>query len=98
MGYACTACDNPEAEDRYLTCTGPTAGADGKDDYCCVSEGGPTTGFCEADDAGVCPDGYGYRCWPEDDPATLDPSLTCGAPVADPDGFDVDYCCTDDGG
>jgi hypothetical protein len=39
------------------------------------------------------PGSYTFNCGANDSPTSLDPSLTCAAPVPDVDGT-VDYCCT----
>ena len=96
-GYSCSCGDKPGATGPQLPCSTPRANA-GEDDYCCFidpSGFGPT---CEPDDTltSVCPDAdaYGYRCDTGDQPSTLDTSLHCSDPTADPDGVHTDYCCT----
>jgi hypothetical protein len=97
-GYSCASGDNPEAEDPSLSCSDPTPDGSGNDAYCCFSWSYGTSS-CTPDDGltSACPDptSYGYRCAdPNDDPTSLDPSLTCSAGVPDPDGTDTDFCCT----
>jgi hypothetical protein len=100
FGYSCAAGDNPEAEDPNLSCSIPETdpAGTGNDIFCCFDWSFGTSS-CTPDDSltAACPDfdSYGYSCdAPGDDPTSLDPSLTCSAGVADPDGVHTDFCCT----
>lgn len=37
-GYSCRCGVTPETQDPTLTCTAPTPGADGEQDFCCTSK------------------------------------------------------------
>jgi hypothetical protein len=97
-GYACSVGENPEDLDPELSCSTPTADADGEDDFCCFTGFVSNPGSCVADDdlTSTCPnpDSYGYQCVSGDDPTTLDPSLNCSTATPDPDGVHDDFCCT----
>jgi hypothetical protein len=93
-GWTCSAGDNPEAEQSGLSCSVPQA--DGaNDDFCCISWTSSSS-TCTPDD-GLTAEcqypSYGYQCEFGDNPVTLDSSLNCSTPSADPDGEHDDFCC-----
>jgi hypothetical protein len=99
-GFSCDSGDNPENEDPTLSCSTPQPDpTSGLDDFCCFTGFTGSSTTCTADDnlTTQCPDAdsYGYQCAdPNDDPTSLDSSLTCSGGVPDPDGTDTDFCCT----
>lgn len=89
-GYSCTGTDSPSDSDPSLSCSAGTL--DGTDTlYCCSSTG---SGTCAEDPtvAGCTGGSIGYSCLGTDTPEESNPSLTCGAGVAD--NGETLYCCT----
>jgi len=85
VGYSCQGDQKPASN-----CGTGTTEADGETGYCC---GVAATNACVVDDAAGCTTGStGYSCSNGLLPASSDPSLSCGAGVAGPDGDEL-YCC-----
>jgi hypothetical protein len=64
--------------------------------FCCIDWIPGLPPCAPNDELPICtgPDWYAFGCSPGADPATLDPSFHCSAPVADPSGPYDDFCCT----
>lgn len=103
-GWTCPAGNNPQDDGVGLACSVPQP--DGSnDDFCCITWTTASTSCVPVDTSSfdsnasfACAFGsYGYQCDANDDPTSLDSSLTCNpssAPgVADPDGVHFDFCC-----
>jgi hypothetical protein len=95
-GFTCPASDNPEVVGPGLSCSEPVISPGGNDTYCCFQWKYATTCTPDDDLTAACSSGsFGYQCTDAtDDPTSLDPSLTCGAPKPDFDGRNTDFCCT----
>jgi len=98
-GYACSSGSSPDAGASAgppsLACTIPVSGEGGVVDVCCFPwTYGPAECIPLPRPLPSCaPGSYTFNCGANDSPTSLDPSLTCAAPVPDVDGT-VDYCCT----
>ncbi len=98
VGYSCGTGVNPETVDPGLTCSAPSAGANGQQIFYCCFTGfqDPSAGTCQPDDdvSLACASGtFGFSCAAGDsDPTTQDDSLSaCSASTTV--GDEDDYCC-----
>jgi len=89
--FSC-ACNDCSMQCAQCSASGTSSGGSGSSSSGGSSSGTVTT--CQQDNSFACSQGsYGYYCSGSDTPATDGLETTCSAPVDDPSGTGVDYCC-----